>query len=265
MEYDKINKSEKIAMILVFLLVGLLIVLEIFPVQLTNDLLVSDMILNSLSRAVSAVVFILILVSFGYSNIFKAKGVFSKTLLVAIPALLISINNFPLIAHFSGRTELINPLYTVVLLAFESLSTGLLEEIIFRGLLLIVLLQKLPHTRKGILSAILISSFAFSFIHIVNVFVGVSFSQVMLQVGYSFLVGAMWSVVFLKTKNIYIVILLHALYNFGGLLFNTLGTVSNQFDTPTVIITSILSVFVIGYYIKVFMDLDISKTKDLYE
>lgn len=67
------------------------------------------------------------------------------------------------------------------------------------------------------------------------------------QIGYSFLMGMLWAVMYLKTKNVWLVMLLHATYNFFGQVMFELGTVNNRFDTVTVVITIILAIGVAVY------------------
>ena len=42
--------------------------------------------------------------------------------------------------------------------------------------------------------------------------------DVLLQVGYTFLIGAMFAVMTLKTKNVWLSVIIHAIFDFGGLL-----------------------------------------------
>jgi len=79
---------------------------------------------------------------------------------------------------------------------------------------------------------------------LVNLLEGAGFGATVLQVGYSFLIGGMCSIVLLKTGNLLYCILLHGIYDFGGGLIPTLGS-GELWDTPTVVLTVILSVIVI--------------------
>ena len=84
-----------------------------------------------------------------------------------------------------------------------------------------------------------------------------------LQIGYSFLIGAMCSVVLLKTRNIWLCVLLHAVYDFSGTLVPTLGA-GTWWDTPTVIFTVILAVATTVYLVWQFFTLDLNRVREIY-
>jgi hypothetical protein len=69
---------------------------------------------------------------------------------------------------------------------------------------------------------------------------------VLLQVGYSFLIGGMCAIVLLYTRCIWLCVALHAIYDFGGFMIPTLGT-GVIWDPITVVITTILGVFALVF------------------
>ena len=77
--------------------------------------------------------------------------------------------------------------------------------------------------------------------------------------------GVLWAVVYLKTKNIWLVVMLHALYNISGLFFQTVGTVSNQFDTITIVLTTFIGLIVAFVYWKIFLSIQTSDLWELYQ
>jgi membrane protease YdiL (CAAX protease family) len=119
-------------------------------------------------------------------------------------------------AYLSSRTTLTEPIHTVFFYAVECLAIGFFEETVFRGVILLVLLQRLPQTKRGSFMAIIVSSALFGLTHLFNLFVGAAVPDTLIQVGYSFLMGAMWSVIYIATENLLFPILLHASYNFFG-------------------------------------------------
>jgi membrane protease YdiL (CAAX protease family) len=248
----------------VFICLIAIIIIEIVGIPLFNNQIATRMIEDSISRILGGIIFMIILISLGYKTLFKFKVPFLISLLIIIPSLIISINNFPIIAFFDGRTQLIEPTYTIYIYIVECLSIGFFEEIIFRGLILIVLLQKLPKTQKGVFLAVVYSSALFGIIHIMNLFAGASASDTILQVGYSFLMGMMWAIVFLKTKNIWLSMFLHATYNFFGQIMFTLGTVDGRYDVITIIVTVILAILVAVYMMYLLSKIKSEQIKDLY-
>lgn len=244
---------------LVTLLITTLIIMEFFDYQFFDNSIANSSFENSLLRFSGGIIFMIIIFRLGLNKIFEFKDV-SKALLIVIPALIISINNFPIFAYFDGRTDLVEPVYTVYLFALECLSIGFFEEIIFRGLILTLFLKKLPKTKQGVFQAVVLSSLVFGAVHLLNLFTGASFGNTILQIGYSFLVGMMWAVMYLKTKNIWIVMALHASYNFFGQVIFQLGNVTNRYDVYTIVITLLLSVLVTVYSLLIFRSLKIEET-----
>ena len=88
------------------------------------------------------------------------------------------------------------------------------------------------------------SSVVFGFAHI--------FNGSILQVGYTILTGGLFAFALMKTKNIFCCAFVHALYNFGGLLFETperfgLGN-GVYFDLGTIITMAVVSV-ILGVFV----------------
>ena len=155
----------------------------------------------------------------------------------------VALNNFPWLAWFSGKMHLIHtqPLH-FVLLGLYCLLVGFFEEVLFRGVFFGLLAGVFERTHKGLLFTYLISSFAFGAIHLLNVFQ--SGGAAVLQAGYSILTGGLFAFVWIKTKNILFPALIHAVYNFCGLLYTKdvglgLGSV---IDLPTGVMMAVIAV-----------------------
>ena len=80
----------------------------------------------------------------------------------------------------------------------------------------------------------------FSLIHLVNLFDGASPGAVLMQIGYTFLVGGMCAVVLVASKSVWICVAVHAVYNFCGTIVPRLGE-TQGWDTPTIIVTTVLA------------------------
>lgn len=243
--------------LIVLLAISILIVIAMQTLDLLvlDDSLSSVIIRDTSVRIIIGTTLIIISVFLGYSFFKVSPYSRRKVLLWGLPGLIIAFNNFPISAVLAGRAELTQPGHTVILFAIECLSIGLLEEVVFRGIIFIAVLQRLPQNKQGHLLAILVSSALFGFVHLFNLAVGASLPSTLLQVVYSFAMGSMWAVVFLATENLMIPILLHAVYNFCGQVLTRLGTVSNQFDLVTILITTFLAVITVGFYLLVFLRL----------
>ncbi len=158
----------------------------------------------------------------------------------ALLCFLVALNNLPWLALLSGAACVSAGAGEVALFALFCLLTAVFEELLFRGFLFPLCLGRLPSGKWGRLTAILLSSAIFALSHLLNLAAGATLIGTLLQVGYSFLVGAAAAVLLLHSRNLTLPIAFHALYNFGGLLIPRLGE-GRLFDRPTVIITAIIA------------------------
>ena len=135
-------------------------------------------------------------------------------MLYMIPCLLIAIDNFQFSSYFQGNMQLVhNEPMDFLLFALYCLSVGLFEECIFRGVIFAVVAGLFSKDKKGLWLTYITSSVIFGLAHI--------FNGSILQVGYTILTGGLFAFALMKTKNIFCCAFVHALYNFGGLLFET--------------------------------------------
>ena len=116
------------------------------------------------------------------------------------------------------------------------------EEIVFRLIILPLTAIKLKTSRFYQVKVVAISSAIFALTHIVNLFGGAGFVSVLLQVLYSFGLGAGLNLIMIKTGNIFIATGVHLIYNLGGslltygLFFGVMWTVGQ------IILTAIVAV-----------------------
>ena len=107
-----------------------------------------------------------------------------------------------------------------------------------------------------LIAAIVLSGAVFSIVHLTNLFSGGSPGGVILQIGYSFLIGSMCAVVLLRTANIWACVLIHTVYDFGGLFVPNVAQ-GKIWDGATVTITAVLGVLVFLWTVGLFL-----KTED---
>lgn len=193
--------------------------------------------------------------------------------IAVIPALLVAINNFPVYGVLKGTILLTPPSESYyVIYAFYCLSIGLFEEITFRGLVFPLCVYIFRKSKYDVFWATFTSSAVFGLVHLLNLFGGASVGETILQVGYSFLVGAMCALSVALTKSIYSAILIHAVYDVGGLLcskdLNMVSGVNggavNQWDSVTVTVTAVLGVITAIYMIIVCFKLKKGPLLSLY-
>ena len=187
-------------------------------------------------------------------------------ILLTIPGFIIAINNFPFVSYFSGDCVINAEGTSILLFAISCLCTGFFEEMAFRGCAFMLILKKRRQSRAGIFLSILLSSAVFGVIHFVNVFFGASPAAVIMQIGYSALIGALCSMVLLLTRNIWLCVALHAAYNFcGGLIGLDKAADSVQWTMPQIVFTAAVAVVVAVYFVILFFKMPVSLGDDLFD
>lgn len=232
------NKILYVALALCFIAA---VVFSIPEIRLLPDERANVLLTGALSRACFTAFFICLLFLFGQTYLlhFPRKS-FPKALLWSIPCFLVAIVNFPFSALITGsatveRAELI-PLFALLCVCI-----GLSEELTFRGIVHDFIKRKLAGKKNGYIFSVLISSAVFGLWHLLNLAYGAGVGATFLQVGYSFLIGAMLAVTYDKTRNIWLCAFIHALFDFGGMLVDYLGR-GNVHDLVFWILTAVFGV-----------------------
>lgn len=102
-----------------------------------------------------------------------------------------------------------NKLFKVFSIALTTLLVGFSEEMVFRGILLPILLEK-----RTILRSVVISSLLFSGFHLVNLLAGIPITNTLIQLVHTFIFGIIFACIFILSKNIIPQILFHAIWDF---------------------------------------------------
>lgn len=207
---------------------------------------------SAIFRLIFCGVMVWLVISYDFAGTLKF-GV--KNLLWILPCFLVVVNNFPIIALANGDAQVTAPAGTVVLYGLYCLSVAAFEEISFRALVFPLVYLKTRNMKHGLFWAFVFSSAAFGAVHLVNLFGGAGVGGVFLQIGYSFLIGGMCAVCMCLSGGIAVPIILHFVFNFGGLLIENLGR-GEIWNLPTIIITAVLGVVVCVYMIFVALKID---------
>ena len=202
---------------------AMLVVYEIFLSGKIGTPPVTALTDGIITRALGSVVAVVAVKKSGY-KIFNKCGI--KAIIAILPCFLAVACNPPLIGLIMGDAALSYSgttlfLYILLFIA-ECLLVGTFEELLFRGILFSAVLERQKDDKKGRFLAVIISSAIFALVHLFNLFAS-SPIAVLMQVGYSFLLGGACCFTFLKTKTVLYCVLLHAAFNFCGGLTDTLG------------------------------------------
>lgn len=261
------NRGRVICYAIIAVSVVLLGWLEFGKPVLSEDEVLQPMMIMAITRLIGAAVFLAILIYNGYRVLDPFRKPFGKSLLFTIPAFLVVLNNLPFIPCLKGQVTMI---YTAprywFWFALESLAIGLFEEFAFRGVILLMFAEKRHRTRKDLFVCILLTSAVFGGVHLLNVLAGSGIVAVLEQIAYSFLIGAMCAVVLYKTANVWLCVLLHALFDFNGEVFHTLGVCPGWWDDlPTVILTFVLAAAVGAYMFAALWRMDPRELDRIYD
>ncbi len=226
------------------LIIALCVVMLLFELPALKTLPITDdeaynrLICRSIPLLAGCIAVYLLSVEMGLQLFQKPQNLWCLAIAGAV-----ALNNFPWIAWISGKMQLIHtePLHFILFGIYCGL-VGLFEEIVFRGICFALLLSAFERTKKGFLWVYVLSSLIFGGMHLLNVFQ--SGLGAVLQAGYSILTGGLFAFVWIKTKNILFPALIHAVYNFCGLLYTKdvglgLGSV---IDLPTGVMMAIIAV-----------------------
>lgn len=249
------------ALIILFLFVGLSginlsFILKIFTSNEKTVFYLDGII----KRLVLSIIGVVLIYKYEFDSQLKSS-VKIKNVLAVIPAFLVVINNLPIIGLINKNVVIDSTTLHTVLFLLYALSIGIFEEVIFRGILFPLCVIKLNDKKNKIFWAVVLSSAMFSLTHLLNLLGGAGIVQTIMQIGYSFLIGAMSAIVLVKTGNIYSSVILHFVFDIGGLFVGKNGIAyGNQWDILTIIITAVLGLTVFIYMLYVVLHL---KNEDL--
>lgn len=173
---------------------------------------------------------------FKFKNV--GKGLFLGWFIFVLMAVIV-------VTSFSSRSEyFIKPeplfLLTVILFPF---STGLLEEVVYRGIILKMLLRKRSGTKKGILYAFVVSSVLFGVVHSVH-FIWTTPLAVLSDIIFAVAGGVFLGAVYLRTKTLIAPILLHGLNNLASGVFTAFT--SSDYTVPPATVDDVAVMLVVA-------------------
>jgi len=123
-------------------------------------------------------------------------------------------------------------------------STGVFEELFFRVFIFSLILEIYPKMKCNL--AVLLTSLVFGLFHSMN-FIVMDYESVLLQIGLSIIIGIFFQQIYLKHGNILIVILLHSLINFNGMIKSFFNYEKSFNTTPFVLMLFALILFFTFY------------------
>jgi len=105
-----------------------------------------------------------------------------------------------------------DPFHLIIVILHPFIGTGFFEEVLVRGLMLLVLLKVFEQTKKGMMNAVIISSVIFGLAHLANL-THTGALPVVAQVIFASAMGIFFAALYLRTKTLIIPIIVHGFVN----------------------------------------------------
>lgn len=260
---EKSAKKDTVSMIITLLLygVGAASVPYTWLAGLFSAGKEAEWIIAFVLKAVCSVLPVYLIFQFGFGDLLRLNGKKLKASILTLPAILVMVNNLPILPVMSGNMSINGTFPKFICYGLFCLSIGIIEETVYRGCLLPLCAFKCSRDKKGLFWAVVISSALFGAMHLFNLFAGFS-PVVFLQVGYSFLIGAVCAFALIVSGNIYLPILLHATFDFGGFLLSEGLATGELWTAQNVIWTAVSSVVLAVVIIIIFIKKDFSHVFD---
>ena len=150
------------------------------------------------------------------------------------------------------------------------LLVGTFEEGLFRGIVFSGLLARFGETRRGLIGAVIVSSLIFGFVHVTpsimngQVVTGLDMAQAALKTLQAGILGAFLAALFLKTRNIWGIALVHGLNDLFVMLGDALfsGTTSTTYVNNDAMMAS-ASVVMYGVFFLLYIPIIVSTVRML--
>ena len=170
---------------------------------------ICDFIINIKSPLIT----ILFLYFFNYICIFK-KGKILKTLklsasfilLILIDIMIVVFNEYNKKIEFASKLHIIYFILVILSHAFD-------EEVIFRGIIGNILINRYNSRKFHIYSCVILNGVFFSMVHIPNFFNGYTIFALFQQIFVTFAVGVLFTSIYYRSGNIWILIFMHSMNN----------------------------------------------------
>lgn len=173
-----------------------------------------------------------------------------KKSLIYLPILIACFSN--IIYGLCFKVDVLQTFSLVEILVFAKLTLSvLIEELLFRFFLIELIDNSFDNKNKDLIS-ISLSALCFSLFHLINLF-GNNVSTVLIQVGYTFVLGMILGIIRVDTGSILIAFIAHLLFNFfNDFLFTRLFQL-DEYTISYIVINILFAIFSLTYAITVYL------------
>ncbi|MDR3598751.1 MAG: type II CAAX endopeptidase family protein [Clostridium sp.] len=221
---NKINFLKEQHIIILSILIAIVFLVVLNSLGLITILLIkSKGYLPQLIAECAGIIFSLgIIYLMGINYIFKErskgilKGLYIGGFLIVMSIFAI-LGNLVNVLNTKKDLQLL-PLPQIIIFIVTMIAIGVGEEFIFRGIILNLFIDKFDKTKKGIYISIALSSIIFGAAHVTNAFSGISIKSALIQAGLVSMLGALLAAIYLRSRNIWVVVIIHAFNDFSALI-----------------------------------------------
>lgn len=228
---------------------------------LADDYTMADAVFTIYYETVCSIVMLLILWGTKRTGLLRHRGIgFFRGLSVGAFVLVYALIT-GIVVCVVGMSEFklsFNPALTILASVVSYLFVGLAEELMARAVVAETMLEHFGTEHAGILKAMLISGSLFGLLHISNIFT-VSASFGIPNAISAFALGCVLAAIYYRCGNIWVTILIHAVYDIGVsaiIVFLNMGTISDAAaaaessgDSPLFTIVTVLIKFAIAFFL----------------
>ena len=235
----KLMRMPKVVTILVAILIVAIFLgsMDVAAFFLANTVSLPGYGNSMIAEFAAGVVAFLFLCLFGYVGILKEKGkgfvngLYIGGFLTGYCCLELAAQLY--VQMMTPDTKVVSAL-EILFFAATMFLIGWTEELVFRGVILNLFLERFSKTKRGILWAVILSSVLFGAVHLTNISQGVTVTSAMIQAINGAFLGVIFGAVYARSRNIWLVITFHALVDFASLMgsgiFGVGTTVEHQPD-----------------------------------
>ena len=165
-----------------------------------------------------------------YKQVLKTQASIGETLKVSAFELCMTVLIFTTCIAENLHNEL-RPLNDIIIFLIYFLLVGIVEEVIFRGIIENILLERYGTDYKGVLISVFVSGGLFGMAHLSNFSLETSLSGVVIQSLQCIGIGIYYGAIYARTHNIYGLIFLHAISDIAAVADSGLwgiGTVESS-------------------------------------
>ena len=232
---EKVLKLPKAVIVIlgIILMAGFLGVMNLSSLLFVWVLPNEGYLLQMASELAGTVYIVIVLAVLGYLGVFKEKGDgFLRGFYTA--GFMIGYCGYVFVAQLyvksmGGEGEL-QSFGWILVFALTMFLVGLNEELVMRGAVLHLFLDKFQKTKAGVLLSIILSSAIFGAAHLFNIVSGVSVMSAVSQAAQATLLGILFAAIYLRCGNLWIAVIAHAVMDFAALVPSGLFGIGDLID-----------------------------------